>query len=127
MPHRQAKSDSNPAVNRRRMPRRQIDVGVGVLVHGEYLIGRTHQVGEGGAMLSVSQDLVLGQGVVVNFFLNREVCVIVRSVVRSIIPAKASLPKRYGVEFVTLGFQQKREIRNFVAAATYAESLTMDN
>jgi hypothetical protein len=42
----------------------------------------------------------------------------VRGVVRNVVRSNDGKPVRYGVEFLNVGFQSKREIRNFVAAAT---------
>jgi len=57
----------------------------------------------------------------VSFILLSGSVVIVRGVVRNV-QAAPSGPKlgegdRYGVEFINLGFQLKREIRSFVASA----------
>lgn len=71
-------------------------------------------------MMVTSSDIQLVEGmmIAVNFFLPSGVLVMVRGIVRAVVPAKDKLPLRYGIEFVNLGFHYKREIRNFVAAAT---------
>ena len=106
---------------RRRVPRRYFDTLVGVLLHGKYNMERTFQVGEGGMMISSLEPLTQGTQVVANFYLKAGTIIIVRGVVRSVIPAQGKYPVRYGLEFLNLGFQFKREIRNFVAAATRLE------
>jgi hypothetical protein len=69
-------------------------------------------------MIAGRQTLQTGSQAVISFFLNSGTLIIVRGVVRSVVPAEKGLPQRYGIEFLNLGFQYKREIRNFVAAAT---------
>jgi hypothetical protein len=103
---------------RRRVPRRSFEGKVGVLLAGSYRVERAYQVGEGGMMVSSKDKLTEGGQLVVNFFLPSGALIMVRGVVRSVIPAKDGHPMRYGIEFLNVGFQSKREIRNFVAAAT---------
>ena len=102
---------------RRRVPRRLFEAPIGMLLHGEYSLQRTYQVGEGGMMVSAPQDLAEGDRLVVSFYLPGVPLIIVRGVVRSVIPENGEQAERYGIEFENLGFQRKREIRNFVAAA----------
>lgn len=85
---------------------------------GTYTVERAYQVGEGGMMISCEAGLAIGTLVVLSFYLSSGVIILVRGVVRNVVPPKDGHPVRYGVEFLNLGFQYKREIRNFVAAAT---------
>lgn len=111
-------------LGRRRVPRRTFESPVGVLVGGHYSVERAFQVGEGGMMLSYGPAaLQAGQELVASFFLSSNATVIVRGIVRNIVGAEKGLPARYGVEFVNLEFQHKREIRNFVASATHNEAV----
>jgi PilZ domain len=103
---------------RRRVPRRSFESPIGVLLHGEYKMERSYQVGEGGMMLSSRNKLELGTQVVISFFISSGSLIIVRGVVRSVAPATGKMAERFGIEFLNLGFQFKREIRNFVAAAS---------
>ena len=107
---------------RRRVPRRTFDANVGILLGGRYTLERSYQVGEGGMMISI-QDTCLRENVqiVLSFFLPGQALIMVRGIVRSVIPAKDAKPERYGIEFLNLEFQSKREIRNFVAAATQTD------
>ena len=107
-----------PGVGRRRVPRRLFEAPIGMLLHGTYSLQRTYQVGEGGMMVSAPQDLVEGERMIISFYLPGVPLIIVRGIVRSVIPENGNNAERYGVEFENLGFQHKREIRNFVAAAT---------
>lgn len=110
-------------LGRRRVPRRTFDSPVGLLLHGAYEIERSYQVGEGGMMISSRRSMTAGQLIAVSFYLPSTAMIVVRGVVRSIIPADQGLPERYGLEFLNLNFQFKREIRNFVASATGFESV----
>jgi hypothetical protein len=111
-------------LGRRRVPRRTFESPVGVLVDGLYELERAYQVGEGGMMISCrNRELEVGKSIVISFYLPTSSTIIVRGVVRSVTPADETRPARYGVEFVALDFQYKREIRNFVASATVAESV----
>lgn len=109
-------------MNMRRVPRRNFDSTVGVLIRGQYLLGRAFQLGEGGMMISTNQPLTVDTHVVASFVMQAEI-VMVRAVVRGVLPAKPGAPLRYNVEFVDLEFQYKRAIRNYVAAATQGEGL----
>jgi hypothetical protein len=48
--------------------------------------------------------------------------IVVRGLVRSVIAATGGQPTKFGIEFENLGFHNRREIRNFVAAATRSDS-----
>lgn len=114
-------TDTN--LGRRRVPRRAFESPIGLLARGEYGIERSYQVGEGGMMFSSARKLDIGQMVVISFYL-ASATIVVRGTVRSVIPPGKGQPERYGVEFANLGFQFKREIRNFVASATGADAET---
>jgi hypothetical protein len=109
------------AIGRRRVPRRTFESPIGALVHGKFTIQRSFQVGEGGMMISSADPLSMDELIVVSFILPMSGMIIVRGVVRSVVPESAEAPMRYGIEFQTLGFHHKREVRNFVAAATRLE------
>lgn len=111
----------------RRVPRRAFESSVGVLLHGEYKIERSFQLGEGGMMISCSRPLISGERLVASFVINQEAIVMVRAIVRGEIPASANAPHRYNLEFEDLEFHFKRAIRNYVAAATHAEGLNAAN
>ena len=105
-------------LGRRRVPRRNFSSPIGLLARGGYEIEQSYQVGEGGMMFGSRRKLVVGQMVVISFYLQHSTTIVVRGVVRSVVPPSPQWPERFGVEFLTLGFQYKREIRNFVASAT---------
>jgi hypothetical protein len=109
----------NPAtLGRRRVPRRIFESLIGVMVDGEYTTERSYQLGEGGMMISCRKELKVGAHMLINFFLPSRATVIVRAVIRNQVNANGV---RYGVEFLNLEFQYKREIRNFVAHSTQIE------
>lgn len=104
-------------LGRRRVPRRDFEADVGVLAAGVYQMERCLQVGEGGMMILCERPLVTGQTVVVSFYLPNSSPIIVSAQVRYVVAADETNPVRYGLEFVRLNFQYKREIRNYVASA----------
>ena len=112
-------NDKNAGIGARRVPRRTFKAPVGVLRAGKYAVERAYQLGEGGMMVDCKgQKMAQDDLLVVNFFLPDGQIVMVRGTVRAIIAGKDGMPQRYGIEFSNLGFQAKRAIRNFVAAAT---------
>ena len=113
---------ANPNIGRRRVPRRYFDSLVGVLVQGEYTINHAYQVGEGGMMVDCEgKSLKEGDRLAASFYLPGGKLILVRGIVRAVVQAKDGKPQRYGIEFIDLDFHFKREIRNFVAAATRAD------
>jgi len=112
-------SPVTPDAGRRRVPRRSFRAPVGILLKGIYAVERCYQLGEGGMMMDCKdQKLKQGDLLALSFFLPTGLVVMVRGIVRGVIAAKDTMPERYGIEFQNLGFQYKRAIRNFVAAAT---------
>jgi len=70
-------------------------------------------------MLSCNEEVLNeGRNLAMSFFLPSGELIMVRGIVRAVIPAKGGNGERYAVEFLEVGFQYKRAIRNFVAAAT---------
>lgn len=119
---RQNPAQANKSAKRRQVPRRGYESSLGVLYRGEYFIEKTYQVSEGGLMLGSKRALKVDEMVVVTFKVPKSPIFIVRGIVRSVVPAVGRFPVRYGIEFQNLEFSAKREIRNFVAAATSLES-----
>jgi len=111
----------NVTLQRRRVPRRSFDNPAGILKSGKYQMNRAYQLGEGGMMIGANEPMQVGTLLVVSFYVQTSTLILVRAIVRSVIPAEAGLPERYGLEFLNLGFQLKRAIRNFVAAATRSD------
>lgn len=102
-------------IKRRRVPRREFNRRVGLLVRGRYHVSRAVQISEGGMMTYSLEPLVVGQKVVLSFKLPGTPAEIVMATVRYVMPAQAGLGERYGMEFSVLDFNVKRVIRNYVA------------
>ena len=104
--------------NRRRVPRREINQKVGLLIAGSYEMGRVFEVGEGGLLVSSPVPLNEDQKVVVTFTLKGRAQVIVRGTVRYIRGEESEdvSAQLYGIEFDRIDFKLKRQIRNFVAS-----------
>lgn len=99
----------------RRLPRRAVDLNVGILAEGEYFVSKAHEIGEGGLLLSCPKPLVEGQLIVVSYILRGLFTEVTRAVVRNV----RDMPdgnQRYGIQFDNLDFEIKRKIRNFVAS-----------
>ncbi len=106
---------------RRRVPRRDYARKIGVLVKGHYHLSNGIQIGEGGMLILSKDSLVVDQTVVVSFRFPYSVPRIVTAEVRYVLPAKKGQRPQYGLEFVKLEFDVRREIRNYVALQTHHE------
>ena len=85
-------------ISRRRVPRRTFEAQVGVLLQGQYAVERSYQVGEGGMMLSIAHlAMEVHRHIAISFFVPSGALVMVRGIVRSVIPAEGDLPIRYGI------------------------------
>lgn len=115
------KSGDNPQ-NRRRVPRRAFNKRVGLLVNGVYMVSESTQLGEGGMLIVCPQNLEIGQKLVVTFKLPDAVQAVVRGIIRYKLEPKGDVKYPcYGIEFVNLDFNLKREIRSFVASKSQYE------
>jgi len=113
--------DDNGYVRKRRVPRRVLERKMGVLAHGHYAISSSHEIGEGGMLISTELSLDEGQRIVVTFTIPGFVEVIVRGIVRyGKINPQTGL-KNYGIQYETLGFQERRKIRSYVAQKSHLE------
>lgn len=102
---------------RRRVPRRSFERKVGVLIRGEYIVTQSLQIGERGMLIYSPRPLAEGQQVVIAFRLPGFAHVVVRATVRYILkPATGSADVRYGLQFDSIDFSARRQIRNYVAA-----------
>ncbi|MGE0763501.1 MAG: PilZ domain-containing protein [Bdellovibrionales bacterium] len=107
--------DPRMIIRRRRVPRRDFFNRIGLLVRGAYHVSRAVQIGEGGMMINSKTPLAMGQKVVVSFKLPGLPPDVVLACVRYVLPAENGQADRYGVEFLNLDFNIKREVRNYVA------------
>ena len=88
---------------------------MGVLFHGNYLVSRILQVGEGGLMILTSENFQASDRILVTFSLKGEKFITSKATVRyALDPVDGK--NQFGVEFDELPFQARREIRSFVAS-----------
>ena len=108
--------ETNIIKNRRRVPRRKVELKVGVLVNGTYEIANAFEIGEGGMLIDhQARELEVGQIVLISYSLPR----LFQEVIRGTIKFKSKEePYKYGIQFQSVDFEIRRKIRNFVAAAT---------
>lgn len=109
-------------VRKRRVPRRSFFHKIGLLVDGNYYITSAVELGEGGIGLYSPMPLPVGKRVVVTFKVPMGSPTAVRGIVRYVSPMQNEKAPRYGIEFLTLEFLIRREIRNFVASKDQAET-----
>jgi hypothetical protein len=100
----------------RRSPRRVFKRPVGVLLHGEYRVCQAHQLGEGGALVTIEGDIPRGTKVVISIFVPGGGFALIQAEVLYKVGAG------YGVRFAQLPLAQKRFIRNYVSAKTQEEA-----
>ena len=109
--------------SRRRVPRRDFGRKIGVLVKGHYHLSTSLQIGEGGMMIYSKDALIVDQRVVVSFRFPFSKPRVVTAIVRYVLPAKKGQKANYGLEFINLEFDVRREIRNYVALQTQKEKV----
>lgn len=102
----------NNETRRRRVPRRALKRKVGVLIKGQYSIAHCWEIGEGGILIEIPQELALNQLLIVTFCLPNET----HTVVKGILRYRQPHTQKFGIEFLNLNFQMKRAIRTFVAS-----------
>lgn len=114
-------------IKRRRVPRRDFQRLIGVLIKGEFFITDGLQIGEGGMLFLSPQKLTIGQTVVLSFRLPQQNFAVLRAVVRYEMDGDKG-PWRYGAEFYEVDFLMKRAIRQYVAVtATSTAGVKTEN
>lgn len=98
---------------KRRVPRRELDARVGLLVAGKYTLAQAHEIGEGGLLLESSVPLKKDDRIVVTLRLPGILSGVVLATV--IYQTKDGY---YGLSFEKIEFDLKRKIRNYVASST---------
>jgi hypothetical protein len=98
---------------RRRVPRRDVQLSIGLMVDGVYAVQRALQLGEGGMLVETPVELRIERQVLITFQVPSGGFVATRAVVRYF-QQKGLVG--YGVEFTSLDFSVKRQIRNFIAS-----------
>lgn len=116
-------------VDSHRTPRRVYQRTIGLLRHGQYRLVQAVQLSEGGLLFKASDEdsddcsdeYKENDNVVVNLILPHAGFVILRAVVVDELREESG-SKQYGVRFAALSLQQRRQIRNYVAAKTQEEA-----
>jgi hypothetical protein len=111
----------NENIQRRRFPRRQFKHSVGLLFLGKYHIVSGLEIGEGGMLFECPQALIQNQHVVINFFVPERSFVTVTGEVLYSKPEGTEQKISVGVKFISLPFESKRMIRDYIAEKTSAE------
>ena len=99
--------------NKRRVPRRELNARVGVLLGGKYKMARAHEIGEGGMLLSCEEPMKKDDRLVVTFRVPEILSGVILATV--IYVTEDGL---YGLNFDKIEFDVKRKIRNYVASST---------
>ncbi len=108
---------------RRRVPRRAFVRQIGILLKGQYYIGNSWEIGEGGMLIGSNIPMQENQLVLLTFLLLDFQYVVVRGAVRYCHPQG----NKFGIEFQNLDFQMKRRIRIYVASKLAAETQNPEN
>jgi hypothetical protein len=105
------------STGRRRVPRRGIDMHVGLLISGTYYLANAYEIGEGGMLVDSPVPIAENQRIVISFRIPGVLYgVILSRTVYILKPKKAGDKMKYGVQFEQVDFDIKRKIRNFVAS-----------
>jgi hypothetical protein len=108
----------------RRVPRRNFERKVGILVKGTYEVNMAHEIGERGILVTTTLPLKKDGLIVITFNIPGLLNTVVRGIViYSMEDALDPTFKKYWVEFQSIDFQSKRQIRKYVAARNDNESL----
>ena len=119
MAEEKIKKDEMPGVARRRVPRRPINLNIGLLISGQYIITKALEIGEGGMLIESSVLLKKNQFVVMTIRMAGTLqCALLSRVVYIIENQDKAAIGRYGIQFENIEFDLKRKIRNFVASSS---------
>ncbi len=105
----------------RKSPRRQFVREMGILYSGQYMICMAAQISEGGVLAMIPEDLILPKLIVVSILMPGGGYAISRA---EILYQQGKMGQNIpnGVKFQGLPLQQRRMIRNYVAAKTQVEA-----
>lgn len=103
---------------RRKVPRRVFVHKVGLLSQGVYVVGQSHEIGEGGIKISTNLPLILYGRVVITLSIPNYRFISVQAETRYREKEGQQGYFAFGFEFKTIDFHDRRKIRNFVAAKT---------
>lgn len=105
---------------RRKFPRRIFESSLGVLSKGQYYVGLGVEIGEGGMMFHIQEEISESHRLLVSFRVPNHGFVVIEANVRNTRHDQEGF--RYGIEFVDLAFENRRRIRDFIAEKTQAEA-----
>jgi hypothetical protein len=109
----------NEVQTERRLPRRQIDLTVGLLVGGQYFLAKAREIGEGGVLLEAPVALKEHQAIVLTIRIPGVLKVVLKAqVIYKLDPKEPGSSLQYGAAFGKIDFDVKRQIRNYVAAGS---------
>lgn len=113
--------EKKPGVESRRTPRRVFERPIGVLHHGVYEVAQALQLSEGGMLFISEEKRMIGEFIVVSLVMPTTGCLVVRGemIYERIHPEGGF---QYGVKFTPLQLNQRRVVRNYVAAKTQEEA-----
>lgn len=118
-------------IKKRRFPRRRFRRPVGLLISGNYMMASAEEIGEGGISLNSPMDVTEGQQILVTFIIPGGEPAVVRGEVRFHALRAGQNSFRIGIQFMTIGFKQKKKLRDYIAAKTedeaYAERQQSEN
>lgn len=117
------RKDKQNLISKRRFPRRRFSQNIGVLFKGQYRISESAQIGEGGMMISSDFALEENSWVVVSFMVPGRAFIIVRAQVQYLMPDAQTHEVMYGLKFLNITFDNRRKLRDFIAAKTEAEAV----
>ncbi|MEC9282181.1 MAG: PilZ domain-containing protein [Bdellovibrionota bacterium] len=105
---------------KRKFPRRIFESSLGVLSKGIYYTGVGVEIGEGGMMFHINEEISESNRLLVSFRVPNHGFVVIQANVRNTRHDDGGF--RYGIEFVDLAFENRRRIRDFIAEKTQDEA-----
>jgi hypothetical protein len=100
-------------IEKRKYPRRLFEAQVGVMIHGNYFIENSFELGEKGILFETSIALKSMENMVISFVIPGGYVVMTRAQVRYQI--KKGDVAKVGVEFTNITFEDRRKVRDFIA------------
>lgn len=107
---------------RRKFPRRTFKRSLSFLMHGDYFMVTSCEIGEGGMAFSILKPIQPGQEIVLNFRIPSGDFVSLRAEIRSV-NGDVGNELICGVAFKNISFSSKRQIRAFVSSRGATEAL----
>lgn len=109
----------------RRYPRRVLGRTVGVLSQGQYIIGKGVEIGEGGMMVSLDIEISEDHKILLSFRIPEYGFVVTSAEIKNLKHGNSRF--NYGVSFEELAYENRKRIREFIAAKTEMEASKESN